>query len=343
MKKFIFTVLILVLAGGGFWFYRQRQKEKTASAEAGKFMPAQVELKTLSLTIDSTGEVSPENRLEVKSPIAGRIEELLVDEGQPVQRGQIIAWVSSTERASLLDIARVKGETELKYWEEIYKATPLIAPLDGTVIDRSLEPGQTITASSAVIVIADRLIVVGSVDETDIGSVSPGQRVTVQLDAYPNSSFDATVESIAYDSKTVSNVTMYEVDVIPDKLPSFARSGMTATLTFLVEQHPDVPAVPTSAIQYRNGKTFILQPGASAEAPPQPRPVKTGLSENSYTEILRGLEPGDTVLIPQVTRSRSGGGGNPFLPFGSRKSSGTNSSQRQGGNSGSRSAPPPRP
>jgi macrolide-specific efflux system membrane fusion protein len=327
MKKFILFLIVLALAGGGFWFYKTHQKKAVAAAEAQKFVPAKVELKTLRHTIKSTGEIRPDNRLEVKSPISGRIETLLVDEGDKVQKGQVVAWVSSTERATLLDTARAKGEAELKYWEEIYKAAPLVAPLSGTVIVRSLEPGQTITSASAVIVIADRLIIVGQVDETDIGVLFAGQHVKVQLDAYPEAAFEGTVASIAYDSKIVSNVTMYEVDVTPENMPDFARSGMTATLTFLVEEHENVPAVPTSALEYRNGKAFVKLSAKNGQVP-ESRPVKTGLSENSFTEIVKGLEAGEEVLIPQIVRKKETGA-NPFMP--GQRSSG---SRPQGSGSG---------
>lgn len=329
MKKIIFTLIVLALAGGG-WFFMTHKKKADAAAEAQKFTVAKVEIRTLSKTVESTGEVRPDNRLEVKSPISGRIEQLLVDEGDQVQKGQVIAWISSTERATLLDTARAKGENEMKYWEEVYKAAPLVAPLSGTVIVRSLEPGQTITSSSAVIVIADRLIVVGQLDETDIGAVFIGQHVKVRLDAYPEVSFGGSVASIAYDSKVVSSVTMYEVDVTPENLPGFARSGMTATLTFLIEQHENVPAVPTAALEYRGSKTFVLLP-APAGKEPEMRQVKTGLSENSFTEILKGLEAGEEVLVPQIVRKKENSTANPFLP-GRRPGTGSGSSRQQSSN-----------
>lgn len=332
MKKFIFIVVVMALGGGGFWFYKKHQKEVAVKAEAQKFTTAKVELKTLRRTVESTGEIRPENRLEVKSPISGRLEELLVNEGDPVQKGQTIAWVSSTERATLLDTARAKGEAEVKYWGNIYKAAPMVAPLSGTVIVRSLEPGQTITSSSAVIVIADRLIIVGQVDETDIGAIFAGQPVNVRLDAYPDAAFEGSVKSIAYDSKIVSNVTMYEVDVSPENLPAFARSGMTATLTFLVEEHENVPAVPTAALEYQRGKAFVRLP-AKDGAEPESRAVKTGLSENSFTEILKGLETGDEVLIPQIVRKKENGT-NPFMP--GRPGTSSGSRTQQNGSSGSR-------
>jgi macrolide-specific efflux system membrane fusion protein len=333
MKKLMLILILLALAGGGFWFYTVHKKKVAEAAEAQKFTPASVELKTLRRTVESTGEVRPDNRLDVKSPIAGRIESLLVDEGNVVQKGQIVAWISSTERATLLDTARAKGEAEVKYWEEIYKAAPLVAPLSGTVIVRSLEPGQTITASSAVIVIADRLIIVGQVDETDIGSIFAGQHVSIQLDAYPDAAFEGTVSRIAYDSKMVSNVTMYEVDVTPENLPDFARSGMTASLTFLVEEHQEVPAVPTAALEYRKGRAFVRLPAKDGKEP-EARPVKTGLSENSFTEIIKGLQAGDEVLIPQIIRKKETGGSNPFMFGGSRSKGVSSNSRPQGGGSG---------
>jgi len=334
MKKFILFLVVTALAGGGFWFYNNHKKKAAAAEEAKKFVPAKVELKTLRHTVESTGQISPANRLEVKSPISGRLEELLVNEGDKVEKGQIVAWISSTERATLLDTARAKGEDELKYWEGIYKAAPMVAPLGGTVIVRALEPGQTISSANPVIVVADSLIIVGQVDETDIGSISPGQSVTVKLDAYPDSAFEGTVKSIAYDSKMVSNVTMYEVDVISENLPDFARSGMTATLTFLVTKHEDVPAVPTAALEYRKSKVSVRLPAKNGKEP-EVRRVETGLSENSFTEIIKGLEVGEEVLIPQVVRKKEGAK-NPFMTTGPGRS-GSGSGGDRGGSSGSRS------
>lgn len=335
MKKIILFLIVFALAGGGYWFYQKQKKEAAATAEAKKFVPAKVEVRTLRRTVESTGEIRPDNRLEVKSPIAGRIETLLVDEGDQVEKGQIVAWISSTERATLLDTARAKGAEELKYWEDVYKAAPLVAPLRGTVIVRTLEPGQTISSSSAVIVIADRLIIVGQVDETDIGALFAGQLVNVNLDAYPASAFKGFVKRIAYDSKMISNVTMYEVDVTAENLPDFARSGMTATLTFLVEERENVPAIPTSALEYRKDKAFVRLPAKEGGAP-ESRLVKIGLSENSFTEVVSGLEVGDEVLIPQVVRKKEGKK-NPFaMAPSSSRGSGSRSQGEGSGRSGSR-------
>jgi len=180
------------------------------------------------------------------------LEELLVDEGDKVEKGQILGWISSTERATLLDAALATSKDELAYWEDLYKPSPLISPLKGTIIARNFEPGQSIGVNDAVVVIADDLIIVANLDETDIGQVKAEQVVEAQLEAYPDRKFECVVEKIAYDARTVSNVTMYEVDVRPARVPPFARSGMTANLEFVIEEKENALTLPASAIQQKS-------------------------------------------------------------------------------------------
>jgi macrolide-specific efflux system membrane fusion protein len=248
MKKAIkWTVVLAVVAGGGYGFYRS--KTKTELEAKPTYDRATVEIRDLRTTVESTGEVQPRNRLDVKPPISGRLEELLVDEGDEVKKGQILGWISSTERATLLDAALANGTEEMEYWEKLYKPSPLISPLAGTIIARNFEPGQSIGVNDAVVVIADALIVVANLDETDIGQVELGQTVDAHLEAYPDTSFDCVVEKIAYDARLVSNVTMYDVDVRANALPDFARSGMTANLEFVLEERKGVLAIDSSAIK----------------------------------------------------------------------------------------------
>ena len=125
----------------------------------------------VEMTVVTTGVIEPQNRLEIKPSISGRIESILVKEGDQVKSGDVLSWMSSTERAALLDAARSQGEEAVKYWEEAYKKTPIISPIDGEVIVRSIEPGQTISTSDAMLVLSDRLVVSAQFDETDIDSI----------------------------------------------------------------------------------------------------------------------------------------------------------------------------
>ncbi|MDZ8118926.1 efflux RND transporter periplasmic adaptor subunit [Pontiella agarivorans] len=246
-------ILGVIGVGAGIWWSRSR-----GSGEEGAetyYDVEKVEIKDIRITVESTGEVEPRNRLDVKPPIAGRLEELMVDEGEKVTKGQILGWISSTERATLLDAALATSQEEYDYWEDLYKPSPLISPLDGTIIARNFEPGQSIASSDSVVVIADDLIIVANLDETDIGQIEADQKVVVALEAYPDNEFPCVVEKIAYDATTVSSVTMYEVDVRASrKLPPFARSGMTANLEFIVEEKEGVLTLPVSAILQKSVK-----------------------------------------------------------------------------------------
>ncbi|WP_052882405.1 efflux RND transporter periplasmic adaptor subunit [Kiritimatiella glycovorans] len=313
MKKILW---ILVLGGIGFatWWFRFREPEQTA--DRTRYEPVELMRGRIESTIETTGIVEPQNRIEIKPPIGGRVEEILIEEGDTVEKGQILSWMSSTERAALLDAARAQGEDELRKWEDIYKPTPLISPLAGTVIARNTEPGQTVTTAEPVFVLSDRLIVEAQVDETDIGSVEPGQHAGITLDAYPGIAVTGTVRQIAYEATTVNNVTIYEVDVVPVRVPDCMKSGMTASLRFIVAAADDVLTLPVDTVQHRGEKKLVLVDADDDPAtPPEPRGVRTGLSGDGRVEILSGLTGDERVVrpafeVPAVDR----GSGSPFMP-----------------------------
>ncbi|UYL09380.1 efflux RND transporter periplasmic adaptor subunit [Bdellovibrio sp. SKB1291214] len=323
------VVAILALGGGGFYYYKQSK----ANEVTYKRLP--IKKGDIEVTILATGTVQPENRLEIKAPVAGRMEQVLVREGQKVTKGQIIAIMSSTERAAMLDAARAKGAEEYKRWAELYLATPIMAPINGTIILRSVEPGQTFTTTDAILTMSDRLTVKAQVDETDIAQIKLKERAEIVLDAYPGEKIKATADQIAFDSKTVNSVTTYLVDALPaGKTPDFMRSGMTANVTFFVQDKKDILVVASEALKVQNGKTYLLVQGPDGR--PQSREVKIGISDGKFTEILEGAEEGEVAMVAEVKLSSGKpGGSNPFSPFGK----GPGSSRKSGGGSGS---PPPR-
>lgn len=311
-KKTILCVVVLAAATGGFMMWKQ----KTRKPGGPSYRPVSVVRGDIETNVFATGVVEPQNRVEVKSPIAGRVEEILVQEGVTVRKGGIVAWMSSTERAALLDAARVKGPAEVAHWADLYKPAPLVASIDGMVIARNVEPGQTVTTSDAVIVLADRLIVKGQVDETDIGMIALGQTATITLDAYPKNQIDATVDHIAYEAKTVSNVTIYEVDVLPQTVPPFMRSGMTANITFRTASRSDVLLVPATATRQEDDRTMVMTPAEGNDRRPRRAEIEIGLSDGKQVEVVSGLDEGDTVLVPDFDFSSSSSAqtSSPFMP-----------------------------
>lgn len=323
-KKIILAAV--VLAGGAAatkWLPRKDEAPavRAVAAERGD----------VEVSIHATGVVQPRNRLEIKPPISGRMDDILAREGDAVKKGQILAWMSSNERAALLDAARAKGPQELAHWEELYKPAPLVAPLDGVVIDRKVEPGQTATAQDILFVMSDRLVVKAQVDETDIGRVKPGQSTALTLDAYPDKVIDGKVDHIAFEATTVNNVTIYEVDVLPAEVPEFMRSGMTANVTFSVERKEGALLVPADAVQQRGERSVVRMPGPEG-AEPETREIETGLSDGKRVEVLSGLKEGEKVLVQSIRLpSGSKGGSNPFSPFGGGRRQGQGQGGGQGG------------
>lgn len=313
--RWVVIISLAVLLGiGGYYYWYAGDKAKPLYREVS------VTRGDLAVTILSTGVVQPRNRLEIKPPIPGRAEQVQVKEGETVAKGQILAWMSSTERAALIDAARARGPEELKRWEELYRATPVLAPISGTVILRNVEPGQTFTSSDAVFIMSDRLTVKAQVDETDIARIRLRQRARLELDAYPNQPFAGMVDQIAYDAKTVNNVTTYEVDVLPEKTPSFMRSGMTANVSFVLDSRQNVLLIPSEAAKTRDGNTYVLLPPAKPNGKPQEKRIKTGMNDGRHTEVLEGMSEGEKLL---AQRLHAGGNGaaasSPLMPFGRKK------------------------
>jgi len=304
-------VVVVALVALGVFFFWKGNKTTEKSFDA-----IQVVRGSISSAVSTTGVVEPKNRLKIQSSIGGRVEEILVAEGQHVKKGQVLALLSSTERAALLDAARVQGKSEESYWKKVYKETSIIAPLDGQIIVRSIDPGQAVTASDSLFVLSDHLIVKAYVDETDIGRVKVGQKAVIGLDAYPDIRVNGVVEHIYYESHYQNNVNIYNVDVIPERIPDVFRSGMSANIEILVQEKQGALLLPIGAVQSRNGKTVVLQKKGGIEKGVRYRAVRTGLQDGRNIEILEGLSDSEVVLLPDTTFVLPGknGGSNPFAP-----------------------------
>jgi macrolide-specific efflux system membrane fusion protein len=312
-NKIVLWFVIILGVAGIVSLVMNKMKEKNVSDEAMTEVTPFVG--SLETYISCTGTILPKNRLEVKPPVNGRIESILVQEGDHVKVGQILAWMSSTERAALLDAARGKGEEALKYWEETYKPISLSAPIDGDVIVGTTQPGQTVTASDAVVVLSDRLIVRAQVDEVDIGKITADQKAVILLDAFPDEKIKAKVDHIYHESETVNNVTIYKVDLIPETTPSFFRSGMNTTVDFIEQSRDSVLLVPSEAIVQEGKEAYVLVKQNESVEPLRVR-VSLGISDDKDVEILSGITKNDTLIVKTKKYSipKDTSGKNPFMP-----------------------------
>ncbi|MBI5239068.1 MAG: efflux RND transporter periplasmic adaptor subunit [Elusimicrobia bacterium] len=295
MKKILILILVLGALGAGGWALKSKLS-KPARAEA---VSVKVSEAPIESTVDATGSISPYHRVEIKAAIGGRIEKLLVKEGDRVSQGQIIAWMSSTDRAAILDAARAQGADQLKKWEDTYKATPIIAPLPGIIILKNVVEGETVTSSSVIYAMSDVLIVLAQVDESDIGRIRVGMPASITLDSYPDKKDEAKVFDILYEGRNVSNVIQYSVKLRFDKVPPHFRSQMTANISFILSRKDKALLVPASAVRERDGVKQVLVPGDGPGGKDVWKEVKTGVENDASVEIVSGLAAGDTVLIRQ--------------------------------------------
>jgi len=305
-NKIIFTSLIIcLLAILSWWILKSPAKAQI------QYRVIQPESRDLITRVQTTGSVQPENRVEIKPTVAGRVEEVLVSEGQYVKKGTLLAWMSSAERAALIDAARAKGEAELNKWRELYKPTPVIAPVSGNIIHKKVESGQSVNSQDAILVMADRLIIKATVDETDMSKIKKNQVAEVSLDAYPKELFNARVSAIAYEAEKTNNVTTYSVDVLAEQNPDYMRSGMTANISFISESKAAALSLPTEAIKFKQGKSFVL---TGNQAEPTETDIAIGLTDGKYTEIVNGITLADKVYLEDLNLEQKSNGTNPFMP-----------------------------
>jgi len=187
--------------------------------------------------------------------------------------------------------------------------TAITSPVDGVVISRNVDVGQTVAATfqtPTLFTIAQDLTkmqVETAVDEGEVGKVREGQEATFTVDAYPGTTFQGKVTSVRLAPQTVQNVVTYTVVVSADNPDFLLKPGMTATVSLKVAKAERVLAVPNAALRFRPPEeappapegpvVWVLERGAL-----KPVPVQTGLSNGAWTEVRAGdLTEGQRVVV----------------------------------------------
>ena len=222
-----------------------------------------------------------------------------------------------------------KAQTNLGY-------ATITSPIDGVVLSKSVEEGQTVAASfntPELFTIAQDLTdlrVIADIDEADIGGVKEGQHVSFTVDAFPDDKFEGYVTQVRQQATTSSNVVTYQVVISAPNKDLKLMPGLTANVTIFTLELNNVLAVPTKALRFTPNEA-LLQEGqqiADTEAPHKvwtmegntfkAHAVETGTTNGMLTEIVSGIGEGTEVL---VDFSINGGneaqeqkGSNPFMP-----------------------------
>ena len=194
----------------------------------------------------------------------------------------------------------------------------ITSPIDGTVISKSVEEGQTVAASfntPELFTIAKDLTnmqVVANVDEADIGNVKEGDRVTFTVDAYPDDTFEGTVKQVRLEATTTNNVVTYEVVISAPNADLKLKPGLTANVTIYTQERSGVLAVANKALRFTPTKETVGKDMKIVDCKGKNKvwtlngntltahPVTIGQSDGINTEITKGLKQGEKIVTEIV-------------------------------------------
>ena len=223
-----------------------------------------------------------------------------------------------------------KAQTNLGY-------ATITSPIDGIVLSKSVEEGQTVAASfntPELFTIAQDLTnmqVVADIDEADIGEVREGQRVSFTVDAYPDDTFEGRVTQVRQEATTESNVVTYQVVISAPNASMKLKPGLTANVTIYTMEVSNVLAVPAKALKFVPNEKMLTEEQSIQDCQAKNKvwmqegnvfkayPVTVGISNGILTEIKTGVKAGQKV----ITEFRMGGedeeentaqNSNPFMP-----------------------------
>lgn len=248
------------------------------------------------------------------------------------------ATAAQARAASAVAIARANvavAQAELKLQQADLAKSTIYAPIDGIVLSRQVNPGQTVASSMqapVLFMIAENLETMelkAAIDEADIGAVEAGQKARFTVDAFPQRRFDAEIRDISYASLVTEGVVTYQarLNVANDEL--LLRPGMTATVEIVTREAADVLLVPAAAFRYSpqeaapsNGWSLqsLFMPGRPPmgmgrwgarrggngegrpvyilrDGEPVAMRVTTGATDGEFVEILSGLTAGEAVIV----------------------------------------------
>jgi membrane fusion protein (multidrug efflux system) len=351
-RRTVYASGLLALAGFGavVWYRLDAGRQTVERARPLPLVqvskPALVDMqRTLLLTAD----ILPIQQADLMAKVAGYLDTIYVDRGDRVQAGQLLAVIQQPEleqqlqqaRASHdlakvtlervqglfakqfiakqdLDDARTKYEVA-KRTLEVQRAyveyTKIVAPFDGYVAKRYVDPGALIPQATGMVSAANTLLTVMdlsqvkiliNVPERDVSSVHVGDQVSFTLDAYPDQTFRGQVTKFGPALDPASRTLQVEIDIPNADLA--LKPGMFARVTLVLERRPQALAVPSEALLVNELGSFLYVIGAPQDEAPTVRrtAVRTGIEDAGQVEILVGLGPNDRIVRAGKEQVRDG-------------------------------------
>lgn len=273
----------------------------------------------------SSGTFAYGESKQVVAKTSGELTSLTVKEGDRVMEDQVMGGFDETDMETQIENAAIQvqnAELTLKNAQDRLEDYSITSTIDGTVIEKNYDVGDTLDTSNAsttgiaypaVIYDMSALTFDISVNELDINKIQVGQKVEITADAVEGETFTGVVDKVNINGTTTNGSTNYPVTVLVDGTPEELKPGMNVSAKIIVEDAGSVLCVPVEAVSRgADGTSLVKVAGEGAldengnlvdSSKLEDRVVTLGRSDDTYIEILSGLEDGETVYIYQAAGS----------------------------------------
>ena len=242
-----------------------------------------------------------------------------------------LSFIQAQQQVTTARQSVKRAETNLGY-------ATITSPINGVVLSKAVEEGQTVAASFStptLFTIAQDLTdmrVIADIDEADIGDVSEGQRVSFTVDAFPNDIFEGAVTQVRQQPTTESNVVTYEVVISAPNADLKLKPGLTANVTIYTLEKNNVLTVPAKALRFSPNEALIAEDETIEDVAAPNKlwvrkgktfkaiAVETGVTNGTLTEIVSGIDAGTEILVDMVFGDNANMADgqqqnrNPFMP-----------------------------
>lgn len=333
-KKVI--IAALVIGSAAYWYFSGSSSDTDTSVVV---KTAQVERGDLRVSVSGSGQIEAVSQVDLQPVIAGDgidVVSVQVKNNQLVKKNQVIATLDTGD--AVRDIASAEldlnsalikqKQTDDQYdrktkedrWnrqtQEISVKQRRIAldearekladysiraPFDGIVTGLDVEAGDSVSRDTVIAsVITTDMKAIITLNEVDAAKVVDGARVVLSLDALPDLEMIGKVSRIATIGTVSSNVVSYEAEIELDVQDASLKPGMSVSAEIIVAERERALLLPNAALTTKDGKTTVKKTGKDTSIS-MVQEVKTGLTDDTLTEIISGVSEGESVILPSVS------------------------------------------
>jgi membrane fusion protein (multidrug efflux system) len=333
------ATLVLIFFGVTIpWYIGQKirvmiaeKKEQAAAAKAAQESVEAVPVNVMEVklgrfqdTLTALGTIAGGSEIEIRFPVEGTIDQFNFKEGDKVKKGDIIAQLSPQEARLKLEKARLELDQYEKLYalggvsksrleearlamdlaESEYEKTMLKAPRSGIIGDKSAEVGEFVTSARKIVTLVsiETAVVKVGIIEKNIDKVYPGQSVLVTVDTYPGTVFEGKIENISPMVQGTSKTLSVEARLKNDG--GLLLPGMFARTKIVTYEADNALIIPNDALSKTASGFQVFVIGKENKA--ALRDVDVGYVSNEFTQVTKGLSPGELVVVQRPSDLRDG-------------------------------------